>query len=81
MAKTNEDRLQEAIEDALDGRAITPMYDWRHPISAVSALHKLIKLKQNDAWHEGAEAGAIYMRDGATTAFPESPYEKENHGQ
>jgi hypothetical protein len=54
MSKSNEDRLQEAIEDALDGRAITAMYDWRHPISAVSALSKLIALRQQEAVREAS---------------------------
>ena len=61
MVKSNEDRLQEAIEDALDGRAIQLLPDWRHPITPVTALSKLIELKQLSAVRR---AGSVAKEQG-----------------
>jgi hypothetical protein len=79
MAKTNEDRLQEAIEDALDGRAILMFEDWRHPISGAQALSVLIRRKQNEAFFKGVEARIEYeLNEGAFEL--KNPYNEENHG-
>ena len=54
MVKINYFALQRGIEDALDNRAIVMFPDWRHPISAVTALSVLIEGKQREAL-EGAD--------------------------